>query len=223
MSPSHAADDALAPLVRCVAATIDDFNALLAELSPAQFTAESTVLPHSTIGKHTRHAIDHFRLLLAAIDTGLAPADQHVAGAADEARRPRPSQQSKLSSSAAGSADAEAALVDYDARERLAELETVPAAAVAALEAARAGLCAALVTRNPATPVRVAAVAVANGPPVVMLSTLAREVWFTLHHAIHHGALIRAICIEHGVPAAAIPATLGMAPSTLQHLSQAAS
>ncbi|KAL1924339.1 uncharacterized protein VTP21DRAFT_7374 [Calcarisporiella thermophila] len=45
-------------------ATLDDCINLLSSITSASFTAESVYVPKSTIGKHVRHLLDHFRILL---------------------------------------------------------------------------------------------------------------------------------------------------------------
>lgn len=47
-------------------------------------------------------------------------------------------------------------------------------------------------------------------------STLERELWFVVHHATHHAALIRSICVEIGLT---VLKDFGVAPSTLAHIS----
>ena len=42
-------------------------------------------------------------------------------------------------------------------------------------------------------------------------SSYGRELWFVAHHAIHHAALIRCICVEFGI---SVPHDFGVAPST---------
>jgi hypothetical protein len=49
-------------------------------------------------------------------------------------------------------------------------------------------------------------------------STLARELAFASHHAIHHHAMMKAIAQEHGQAA---ESGFGVAPSTLNHESLA--
>lgn len=52
------------------------------------------------------------------------------------------------------------------------------------------------------------------GDEATLSSTLARELAFATHHAIHHHAMIASIAREHGVEP---PHGFGRAPSTLHH------
>ncbi|KAH6571086.1 hypothetical protein BASA60_007364 [Batrachochytrium salamandrivorans] len=108
-------------------------------------------------------------------------------------------------------------LVDYDARKRQASLETDLEIAIAELGRVSEKLQCALSVLDMDTPADVLATTTTEGKPVVLKSSVGREIWFTLHHAIHHGAMIRAISIELGIAPSAIPPTLGIAPSTIQH------
>ncbi|HEY4274494.1 MAG TPA: hypothetical protein VGM68_03340 [Rhizomicrobium sp.] len=50
-------------------------------------------------------------------------------------------------------------------------------------------------------------------------STIGREVMYAVSHAIHHYALIGAVCHGHGLP---VPADFGLAPSTIAYRDAAA-
>jgi hypothetical protein len=63
-----------------------------------------------------------------------------------------------------------------------------------------------------AAPVRVRVMLSGAGDEAELSSTLARELFFAAHHAIHHHAMIRAIANEFGCPCAA---EFGVAPSTI--------
>ncbi|CAG8471198.1 19745_t:CDS:2 [Dentiscutata erythropus] len=49
---------------------------------------------------------------------------------------------------------------------------------------------------------------------LTLQSTYGRELWFCCHHAFHHYALIKAICIEQNIPC---PQDFGLAPSTIKN------
>lgn len=53
-------------------------------------------------------------------------------------------------------------------------------------------------------------------PDIPFTSTLGRELWFVVHHAIHHAALIRVMCVEFDIP---VSTDFGVAPATKKHLS----
>ncbi len=48
----------------------------------------------------------------------------------------------------------------------------------------------------------------------IIESTIAREIAFSVGHAIHHFAIVRLLCAELAVQ---VPSALGVAPSTLKH------
>ncbi|KAH6584973.1 hypothetical protein BASA60_000755 [Batrachochytrium salamandrivorans] len=232
---------------------VSDFISLLKVLTPKQFTAESVILPHSTVGKHIRHTLDHFLLLLASlhdpISACIADADNHKSSFNHTPSRvARPSslegQVSTDGHEILNDSDKKSAsvsetsmkmegkdfknnlsseqgdkyiLVDYDARKRQASLETDLEIAIAELGRVSEKLQCALSVLDMDTPADVLATTTTEGKPVVLKSSVGREIWFTLHHAIHHGAMIRAISIELGIAPSAIPPTLGIAPSTIQH------
>lgn len=105
------------------------------------------------------------------------------------------------------------AVIDYDHRLREVPEETSRSAAARRVEAirhllARVDACAA------DKPVRVAVMLAADGTCAVLGSTLAREVAFAAHHAVHHYAMIGALCREQGV---SVPESFGKAPATMQH------
>ena len=54
----------------------------------------------------------------------------------------------------------------------------------------------------------------AEGAEASLGSTLARELAFAVHHAVHHNAMIASIAGELGI---ACPAGFGKAPSTANH------
>lgn len=112
---------------------------------------------------------------------------------------------------AAGAIDG--AVIAYDHRERDTPIEHDPAAALAkmtALEKAVAQVDAAA----GAAPVRIRVMLSGAGDEATLSSTLARELAFATHHAIHHHAMIATIAREHGVEP---PKGFGRAPSTLHH------
>jgi hypothetical protein len=53
------------PVADAAIGVLDQCDRLLRELPDAAYAAPSRILPGGTIGKHTRHAIDHFAALLS--------------------------------------------------------------------------------------------------------------------------------------------------------------
>ncbi|MFP4283185.1 MAG: hypothetical protein ACLFU2_11230, partial [Opitutales bacterium] len=102
--------------------------------------------------------------------------------------------------------------IDYDARSRSTEVETVPARAVELMRSLCEGL-----RSLPAT-VLEASVEVrmdGGGAAAWTPSSVRRELQFLISHTIHHYALIATIAPAIGHEA--LPADFGVAPSTLKH------
>jgi len=112
------------------------------------------------------------------------------------------------------SAGLESGDVDYDRRERDAELELRPAAAIARIDELSGRLDAGAVDLE--SPLRVRA----DAPPELARdagwsdSTVGRELVFGVSHTIHHFALIAMILRSLGGEP---PEGFGVAPSTLYH------
>ena len=62
-------------------------------------------------------------------------------------------------------------------------------------------------------------VAYGDSEPEEVRSTVAREIMFSVGHAIHHYAIIKLLCAGLGVQ---LPYEFGVAPSTLKHAAMAA-
>ena len=109
---------------------------------------------------------------------------------------------------------AEAGSVDYDRRPRDRELERVPAVARARLEALQARLRPWAETPLDA-PLQVRGLGgLAGDFEFAAASSAGRELVFVASHAIHHFALLRAHCVQHGI---SINAQFGRAPATVAH------
>jgi uncharacterized damage-inducible protein DinB len=105
------------------------------------------------------------------------------------------------------------AAIDYDHRARDVPMETLPEAASEAIRA----LCARLEGLDGAAlsrPVRVRVMLTGDGAEAELTSTLARELAFATHHAVHHHAMIGVIAGEFGH---AVPPGFGKAPSTINY------
>lgn len=114
---------------------------------------------------------------------------------------------------AAISCDESGGCIDYDHRERDVPMETQRTAAIGAIHGL-ADRLRGLDAPRLASPVLVRVMVTADGATVDLRSTLARELAFAAHHAVHHQAMIRAIAAEFGHE---LPEDLGRAPSTLNH------
>lgn len=105
--------------------------------------------------------------------------------------------------------------VDYDARERCTEVETSPAAAIALVDELVAGLAA----LPPDVLGRVLRVRQQGSYEAGRFdgceSRADRELLFLQSHTVHHQALIAVLARAQGVE---VPATFGMAPSTVAWL-----
>ncbi len=104
--------------------------------------------------------------------------------------------------------------IKYDARERGTAIEHDPNAAVMATQL----LCCQLrllVSNLSDTGVSVEVVPCSTLPPVMVQSTVARELVFLVSHTVHHKATISMLMYDLGV---VTPSQFGVAPATLQHL-----
>ncbi|MEX0876929.1 MAG: hypothetical protein WD114_05675 [Phycisphaerales bacterium] len=101
--------------------------------------------------------------------------------------------------------------IDYDTRKRGGTVEQDRQAAVAEIAKLRSllsGLDEAGLGEQVTTRVMICG----DGQTVDLGSTRAREIFFAMHHAIHHNAILNAIALELGF---ATPDGFGTAPSTL--------
>jgi uncharacterized damage-inducible protein DinB len=106
--------------------------------------------------------------------------------------------------------------LDYDRRERGTEVETRRAAALELIAYLRRQLSELDASDRP---IRVSTMLASDQPPVVVQSSVAREVAFVLSHTIHHHALIGVMVKLLG---GWLPETFGYAPSTVAHQANAA-
>jgi hypothetical protein len=102
-------------------------------------------------------------------------------------------------------------VIDYDHRERNVPMESDPREALAAIDAIKRELTGLTHTAMGA-PVRVRVMVAGNGTEAELGSTLARELAFASHHAVHHHAMLGAIALELGFRTGA---DFGKAPSTM--------
>ena len=104
-------------------------------------------------------------------------------------------------------------LLDYDRRERGTDVERSRTAALESIRRQERQLLD-LPWPSGHRPLRLSVLVSPDAPPSVVLSSLDRELAFTLSHTIHHGALIAVMAKLLGV---AVPPAFGYAPSTLAH------
>ncbi|GAB4385814.1 MAG: hypothetical protein Kow0022_13080 [Phycisphaerales bacterium] len=110
----------------------------------------------------------------------------------------------------------QSAVVDYDHRRRNVPIESDRRLALEAVAEIRQRIrmldADALSAR-----VRIRVMLAADGSEAELDSTLARELAFASHHAIHHNALMKAIAAEFEIDT---PPEFGVAPSTLNFQTQ---
>jgi hypothetical protein len=112
---------------------------------------------------------------------------------------------------------AQAGVVDYDSRARDRLVETHPAVATQRLLALREAL-ARWSADSLGQPVQVRGLAGSTGAyRFEVPSTRGRELAFAASHAVHHFALLKAHCLQSGIP---LPAHFGVAPATVAHESR---
>lgn len=105
------------------------------------------------------------------------------------------------------------AVIDYDHRERNVPMETQPREAILAIRMIRSRLLE-LDAAALESAVRVRVMLSGDGNEAELGSTLARELAFVSHHAVHHHAMLGAIASELGV---VLDQDFGKAPSTVSH------
>jgi hypothetical protein len=109
---------------------------------------------------------------------------------------------------------AEPGLVDYDSRARDRALESDPRLAVVRIQALMHSLSQSA-TRQPREPLQVSGqIGLCGDFNVVADTSFARELMFLASHAVHHFALLKPYCDEHGLLTAE---SFGKAPATLAH------
>ncbi|KAJ3016755.1 hypothetical protein HKX48_003886 [Thoreauomyces humboldtii] len=148
-----------------------------------KYTQPSNYVLRSTVGKHVRHVVDHFRILLT--ETIAAAHEPNIS-------------------------------LNYDERNPSQDISASPQIAATQLRQLRKQI-----RRLEGSAVQLdtpVSIGVTVSPEVdrdaVFASSLGREIWVLCHHAIHHAALIRAICVEYHIP---VEDSFGVAPSTQKH------
>lgn len=114
---------------------------------------------------------------------------------------------------AAAEAAATGLSIDYDHRERNVPMERDTRVALQTVAAVRARLREAA-DKPMNTPVTVRVMLSGSGELADLASSAAREIFFAMHHAVHHQAMMRAIAAEFGME---VDVDFGKAPSTLNY------
>lgn len=104
-------------------------------------------------------------------------------------------------------------LIEYDKRQRNVPMETARSEALAAIAELRRRLHD-VEEGALAGQVRVRVMLASDGTEADLGSTLARELAFATHHAVHHHAMMKAIAAEFGVVCSS---EFGIAPATIRH------
>lgn len=180
------------PLSRVVSGLVQhlhELQGMLVQMSDRSYTRQSSHVLTSSIGAHVRHSLDHLRLLMQAM-AGICEAPDP-----QSTNLPR---------------------VCYDRRERGTDLESHRTIAIQMIDI--------LVNKLNELPeehmhlsLEVEHMLDASGEIILLHSTLERELFFVMHHSIHHNALIAVLLREESI---IVQQDFGMAPSTLEFQSR---
>ncbi|KAJ1880583.1 hypothetical protein H4R99_007625 [Coemansia sp. RSA 1722] len=140
----------------------------ISELDDTIYTRQSVALPGSTIGKHVRHIIEHYLLLINAITSGKQPISVNYASRRRDVT---------IETSVQNGMDAILSVADPQLTVCL-DLLNKPDLSLR-------------------TPVRVTDT-LPSGMESALMSTLGRELWFCTHHMVHHNAIIASLLHEAG-------------------------
>ncbi|KAI8870040.1 hypothetical protein GQ42DRAFT_146407 [Ramicandelaber brevisporus] len=167
--------------------------ALLFSGQPEMYTKPSQLVPHGTVGKHVRHIIEHFELLADAAEALVSHSHRGNDG--------------KLLAS-------DKVILCYNKRNRGSLVESSIPEAVRASDAVQGRLFDLIDNPHITSQLQL----LVSDP--VMVSTFGRELWFCIHHAVHHHATLKVLCMEHDI---ALSDQFGVAPSTTAHYIEACS
>ncbi|KAI8988494.1 hypothetical protein BDF20DRAFT_855971 [Mycotypha africana] len=160
---------------------------LVQYLTDEQYTRDSVVMPGGTIGKHLRHANDHFRLLYKQCSI-----------------------KSENNNECTNPINC---IVDYDIRQRNNPSEIDRSIMMDDIKRLQTTIKQCKIPLETDVTL-LAAVDAADPNKYPFKTSYGRELFYSCIHAIHHYASIKAICIEQGI---LVPAEFGVAPSTLQN------
>ncbi|KAF0552910.1 fk506-binding protein 5 [Gigaspora margarita] len=172
------------------------------------YVFESKFVPSSTIGKHVRHMYDHFRLLLES-----KPLVLKRASVEDDSNNIEYNDYDSVETLN----ESHNWNVDYDNRQHNVPIDSSRSAAIGQLSKLQSTILSDCTSIPLNTIIDVSAIIDVEmlNSPVTLQSTYGRELWFCCHHAFHHYALIKAICIEQNIP---YPQDFGIAPSTIKNI-----
>ncbi|KAJ2806487.1 hypothetical protein H4R20_001670 [Coemansia guatemalensis] len=167
-------------------------RAIIGKLNDNLYIQESKALPGSTIGKQVRHVLDHFSLLFAALDN-IVP-DIDTSGSEGNLQQPL-------------------GPVNYAHRERNPATESTVVGGQASID--RIVSTIEHMKRHSSTIPRFIRIAdtLPGGSEGNFLSTVDRELWFCIHHMVHHNAVIATLMYELGLDP---PTEFAYAPSTIK-------
>ncbi|KAJ2850861.1 hypothetical protein IWW36_001585 [Coemansia brasiliensis] len=161
-------------------------DGIIGKLTDEQYTHESQALPGSTIGKHVRHVLDHFSLLYANIarTTAKSSDPQHPLGPVDYSHRER---NPATESTVLGGQSSIKQMISTSKKIRKQVSETPTFITVVDI--------------------------MPGGAQASFLSTVDRELWFCIHHMVHHNAIMASLMFELGLDP---PTEFAYAPSTIK-------
>ncbi|PIA17679.1 hypothetical protein COEREDRAFT_80365 [Coemansia reversa NRRL 1564] len=165
---------------------------IIGKLNDNLYTQGSKALPGSTIGKHVRHILDHFSLLFVALDNIVPDIDTN--GSEGNLQQPL-------------------GPVNYAHRERNPATESTVVGGQASID--RIVHIIKQMQRHSSTIPRFITIidTLPGGSEGNFLSTVDRELWFCIHHMVHHNAIIATLMNELGLEP---PTEFAYAPSTIK-------
>ncbi|KLO20520.1 hypothetical protein SCHPADRAFT_934359 [Schizopora paradoxa] len=150
-----------------------------------QLTFRSKFIPGSTIGKHLRHARDHYVLLLESVNSNPS---SYIGSEGQPESMPS---------------------LSYDMRTRNTPMEASRTSAIEALQSCILQLEEIVPKIRKDARIKLHAVTPFEQ---VFETTFARELWFAALHAVHHWSMVRVIAAEQNMSS---EESFGIAPSTL--------
>jgi uncharacterized damage-inducible protein DinB len=152
---------------------------VVGQLTPTQYTRPLPILSGNSLGKHVRHVLECYDLLLLSVQTGY---------------------------------------LSYDHRQRELSLETDPQEALRRISA----LEQAIQTLDLTQPLRLETTVSAQATqPVILGSSVARELLHNIEHTTHHMALIQ-VALRSAFASVVLPPNFGVAAATIKHAASAA-
>ncbi|CCH53664.1 hypothetical protein BN8_02777 [Fibrisoma limi BUZ 3] len=165
---------------------------VVGQLTDAEYARPLPVLSGNTIGKHVRHILEFYELLVYSAEA----AQQRDAAQRSAAQR-------------------DAAQLNYDRRQRDLRLEVESDEALRRIGSIDRAIQ--LLDLNQCLHLE-ADLSIAGAKTIQIPSSFARELLYNIEHAIHHMALIQ-VAVRSDFPAVVLPLHFGVAYSTVQHQS----